>query len=240
MKDDQLSINLGSVGNAFTQGGNRLCFYHPLDPNICIKVPRPDRTPELRRKQKSFPKSLKPLSRFDENFLEWREVQTINRLIGREAFALIPYYYGMVNTNLGQGLSCEMIRDGDGKISLSLKQYLWEHGLDKIVKAALSQFSKRWVDLGMPSRDLLLHNMVLQQKSQEQPEARIVVVDGLGWSGLAAIGYYCKWAARRRAAKKITRLQEAITRLLSIKQQQGAWGYHGWLDEKQRLVDSHE
>ena len=51
--------------NPFAQGGNRLCFVHPEDSLRCIKVRRPDFTLEDRRREKGFPKNLKPLSSFE-------------------------------------------------------------------------------------------------------------------------------------------------------------------------------
>ncbi|MEE4252626.1 MAG: hypothetical protein V2I50_01140, partial [Desulfuromusa sp.] len=51
----------------FARGGNRLCFVHPEDSRLCIKVRRPDFTLEDRRRKKGFPKNLRPLSSFDDN-----------------------------------------------------------------------------------------------------------------------------------------------------------------------------
>jgi len=230
-------IKLHNIDKAFTQGGNRLCFFDPQDNSRCIKIIRPDRTPELRRKQKKFPKNLKPLSRFDENKNELMEVERIKKSVGDEAFSLIPRYFGMVETDLGSGLSLEMIRDFDGKISLSLKQYLWVNGFTSSLKKAFALFSDSWSGLGMPSRDLLLHNIVVQQtKSQNKPPEvyRLVVIDGLGWSGLPVLYYFSKVLARAKARKKIEKLEAAMANLLAKKASNADWGYHGWLNEEQR------
>jgi len=37
----------------FTSGGNRLCFRHPANPERCLKVIRSDRTPAIRRAEKT-------------------------------------------------------------------------------------------------------------------------------------------------------------------------------------------
>lgn len=226
-------VILKDIENAFTQGGNRLCFFHPDDDNLCIKIPRPDRTPELRRQQKSFPKNLKPLSHFDENKCELMELQRIEKNIGDKAFLLTPRCFGMVNTDLGEGLCLEMIKDHDGKVSLSLKQYLWINGITTSLETALAFFAEQWQHLGMPSRDLLLHNIVVQQ--DVAGVKRLVVIDGLGWSGFSFLYTGCKRLARHRAAKKITKLKQAMTQLAVKKENNVDWGYHGWLNEEQRL-----
>lgn len=234
-------LDLGGVEKAFTQGGNRLCFFHPDDATRCIKVVRPDRTPEIRRKQKAFPKNLKPLSRFDENKNELNEINKIKRFIGEEALELIPKYYGMIETNLGPGLCSDMIVDDDNRVSLSLKQYLWVNGLNVPLLAALEAFKQKWIKLSMPSRDLLLHNIVVEQihcQSDISSIHRLVVIDGLGWPGFSWLYDICRPLAVTKARKKIQRLDMAIEQLLDKKEKQADWGYHGWLNEEQRVVKS--
>jgi len=236
-------VKLHSASNAFTQGGNRLCFSHPDDRNKCIKVVRPDRTPELRRKQKKFPKNLKPLSRFDENKNELLEVERIERAIGDQAFELIPRYFGMVATDLGEGLCSEMIRDHDGKVSISIKQYLWVNGFSESLSNAFERFAIAWATLGMPSRDLLLHNIVVQKVLDSQSNSiiyRLVVIDGLGWSGMPLLTYVIKPLAKYKAQKKIKKLEIAMNQLLINKESGSDWGYHGWLDEEQRVSSNNE
>ncbi len=42
---------------AFAKGGNRLCFVHPQDPSLCVKVRRPDFTLADLRKKRAFLKT---------------------------------------------------------------------------------------------------------------------------------------------------------------------------------------
>jgi hypothetical protein len=234
-----VSVNLDSIDNAFTRGGNRLCFFHPANPDICIKIIRPDRTPSIRKQQKKFPKNLRPLSSFNENLLELQEMRRIVLLIGDAAFDVVPRCHGMVKTDLGAGLCSEMIRDDDGKVSISLKQYLWQSGITEGLQQAITRFSQQWIQLGMPSRDLLLHNIVVQL-SDHADVKRLVVIDGLGWSGLSRLCYFIKPLARYRARKKIQRLKQAVRQLLDTQKNKGNWGYHGWLDESQRHYSHHD
>jgi hypothetical protein len=225
-------VDLGGLEKAFTRGGNRLCFVDPRNYRCCIKVLRPDRSPEVRRRNKGFPKNLRPLSSFDENIEEYQVWSRIETQIGEKAFELISRCYGFVETNYGAGLVMELIRDSDGRISKTLKQVLWEQGLAPKISEAVSNFSKCWIDLGMPSKKLLLHNMLLKMDGGAY---KVLVIDGLGWSSILPVSKYLKPLAIARAKKKINELNHSIEEFL-IKKQNGAdFGYHGWLQEEQRF-----
>ncbi len=223
---------LGEEDRAFARGGNRLCFVDPRDNNRCIKVPRNDRTASIKRAEKGLLAKLKPLSRFDDNHEEFSVFERIARQIGDAAFDFLPRCYGFVDTEYGPGLCSELIRDVDGQISMSLKQYLWQRGYTEELKATVSRFQQHWADLGMPSRNLLLHNIVVQQN--EGGIRRLVVIDGLGWPDMVPLAYYFTVMAQRKAARKAERLNRAIERLLNTKAANGEWGHHGWLSDEKR------
>ena len=227
-------VDLGDGDAAFSRGGNRLVFVDPRNPDRCIKVPRRDRLPEDKRRQKGFPKNLKPASAFDDNLQEVRVYERIVRALGEQAFECIPRIHGLVATNLGQGLCCDLVRDDDGRISLSLKQYLWQHGRSADLDETLRRFSARWCRLGVPSRNLLLHNMVIRC-SGSHPR-RLLVIDGLGWSDLLPVAWYWPAMARRKAARKIGLLYQAVDALLERRAAELDFGFHGWLEEGQRRV----
>lgn len=227
-------IDLNSTKNAFAGGGNRLCFIDPRDNGHCIKIAREDRTPELRRRQQAGLSRLKPLKNFDENAQEIETYQKIDRHIGPNAYALIPKCYGRVNTDLGSGICLELICDDDKQISVSLKQYLWENGRTEQLETIIENFSSKWVALGMPSRNLLLHNIVVQQKNGEPN--RLVVIDGLGWSGIAKIAYLVPGFSQKQAKRKISRLSPSIDALLKTQSNQGDWGFHGWIEKEKRKI----
>ena len=216
----------------FARGGNR----DPQQADRCIKVPREDRTPLVKRQQKGWLGQLRPLSHFDDNVDEQSQVMRIEKRIGADAYTVIPKLYGWVETQYGPGLCSELIRDDDQLISLSLKQYIWEVGYTEKAEAAVTQFIRQWVDLGMPSRNLLLHNIVVQQTAGEIQ--RLVVIDGLGWPNALTPAAFLQRAAKRKAQRKAERLLPAIKRLLETQRTGGEWGYHGWMTEQQRQLGS--
>jgi len=229
-------INFSSIDDAFSSGGNRLCFIDPNDENRCIKLARTERSPEKKRAAKSFPNNLRTLAYFDENITDMSVYNYIEHSIGKQAYQLIPQCYGYVETNLGRGLSFEMIKDSDSKISLTLKQYVWEFGWTDTLKRAIEPFIESWQSLGMPSRNLLLHNIVVQQlhHADSSEIKRLVVIDGLGWPDIIPLAYYIKPLAQWKAKRKAARLVSAINKLIDKKKQGGDWGLRGWLDDEQR------
>ena len=226
------TVDLGSPDDAFSRGGNRLCFVHPADAGRCIKVPRADRLPVIKRRERSFPKNLKPLTAFDDNAQELAVYRKIQRYIGAAAFELIPRCHGYLNTNLGKGLCSDLVRDDDGKISITLKQYLWQHGKSPAILHCIQGFGQRWAQLGMPSRNLLLHNMVVQCRA-DIPQ-RLLVIDGLGWPDLLPLAWLIPPLARRKAARRVAKLDRAVDALLYRKEHNLDWGHHGWMNDGDR------
>ncbi|MCK5826112.1 MAG: hypothetical protein KAG93_03700 [Desulfuromusa sp.] len=193
----------------FAQGGNRLCFVHPDNPDRCIKVRRPDFTLADCRRKKGFPKKLRPLSSFDDNREEYQTIQQLQCWIGDSIFDHVYLCFGFVDTDFGPGLETELIRDADGLISLSLKQYLWEVGYTEQCRQAINELTTFWRAQKVPSRDLLTHNIVVQRDPQGAI-SRLVVIDGLGDPTLIPF----RWLPQKYQIRRIdTRLQRFETRL---------------------------
>jgi len=198
-----------SAQEPFAQGGNRLCFVHPEDDQRCIKVRRPDFTLEDLRRSKGFPKNLRPLSSFDDNLEEYRVINDICQQVGPETFRHIYKCYGFVETDLGLGLECELIRDASGLISLSLKQYIWEHGYTDSCRKAVDVLADFWTSHQIPSRKLLTHNIMVQQASNGEIR-RLVVIDGLGSPNLLPWGWLPASLRSKRVRERIQHLQQKI------------------------------
>ena len=230
-------LELGSEADAFAQGGNRLCFFYPGEPGKCVKTLRKDRLPELKKKEKGIKGWFKPLASFDDNQQEYSTFLRIADLYGPQALQYIPRCYGMVATNHGPGLVTDLIRDFDGGISMTLKQYVWLHGNSPTVKNCVAAFQQSWETIGLPSRNLLLHNIVVQLTTADTIN-RLVVIDGLGWADVLPFGWWSRTLARAKAARKAERLTESIDALLEIKRTNGDWGYHGWMEPEQRYADA--
>jgi hypothetical protein len=225
-------IELKREGREFAKGGNRRCFAHPDDLAKCIKVAREDRTAGIRKQLAPFPYNLRPTSYYDENWQERKAFLAIEKTVGTAAFELVPRYYGLIETDLGTGLCSELIRDSDNRISITLKQYIWQFGVTNRLSLKLEKFKDLWWNLGMPSRNLLLHNIVVQQRDDEIH--RIVVIDGLGWPSFPTVIANIPLLARYKAGRKVTRMEHMVTALLGRRLSGGDWGHHGWMEESAR------
>ncbi|MAL99566.1 YrbL family protein [Hydrocarboniclastica marina] len=199
----------------FAEGGNRLCFVHPENPERCIKVRRPDFSLEERRRQKGFPKNLKPLSRFDDNREEAAVMTGLARRYGEPIYRHVSRCYGFVATSHGPGLISELIRNEDGTIASTLKKLLWDRGMTPECDRAIGDLCSFWEKLAVPSRDLLLHNLVVEQT--RSGASRIVVIDGLGSSSLIPLALLPSYFARAKARRKVKNLRERIDGLLEAR-----------------------
>ena len=161
----------------FSSGGNRLCFRHPEHPDRCLKVIRPDRTPEIRRAEKKFPANLRPLSMYDENLIEVTMLDYLHGAYPQQIFQHLPRSFGLVETDLGTAHSTELICDANGWISQTLEQYIWENGLDQTVGQAIQSFKENWAIKPPHTRDLIPHNFVVRLEKQQ---AHLILIDGFG------------------------------------------------------------
>lgn len=220
-----MSLTLANA-QAFAQGGNRLCFVHPEHADRCIKVRRPDFTLEDLRRKKGFPKSLLPLHCFDDNREEFEVISGLAKQHGEPVFELISRCYGFEDTDLGPGLVLELVRDADGQISQTLKAQIWLEGYPPDCQAAVERFCRHWRALQIPSRDLLLHNLLVQ-KDREGRVQRIVAIDGLGSPNLIPFNRLPAPLRTAKVARKLANLQQRIEQTLAKKARGEKPGNHG-------------
>ncbi len=212
----------------FARGGNRLCYIHPLHADRCVKVRRPDFSLEERRRRKGFPKNLRPLSSFDDSLEELHVMQSMDRMFGDTLYRHVSRCYGFENTDMDKGLVSDLICDADGRISQTLKKLIWDEGVTPEIERAVQQFADFWIGHGVPSRDLLLHNIVAQRNAEGGIE-RLVVIDGLGSASFVPMQWQ-PFAMRVASAKrKIINMQERMQQLLKQRGAEKFPGYHGLL-----------
>ena len=213
----------------FAQGGNRLCYVHPHDSSKCIKVRRPDFTLEDRRRKKGFPKNLKPLSSFDDNLDEFKIMADIERRFNQEVYHYISRCFRFEDTDMGKGLVSELILNSDNHVSHTLKQFIWDHGYTKETQEAVEFFCAGWERLGIPSRELLLHNIVVQL-DEKRNILRLVVIDGLGSGNFLPDFLFTRKYLALKLKKKTDRLKARINTLLDERNSSNQFpGYHGRL-----------
>lgn len=134
------------------KGARRLCLVHPEDPDKCVKVAMWYRhIPQLKRDLDAY-KAVKPILK---DFLPVYEEE-------------------FVETNLGPGLVCEIIKDDDGSPSRMLSECLTNNTVSKRVLAQLAIFAKLVMENGIPFYDMNPNNFLVQVRNGKQ---RLVYID---------------------------------------------------------------
>lgn len=186
------------TGEPIGVGQERICYRHPQDVGKVVKIQKGDSNKQTRRELALY----KNLSR--------RKMSN---------FEHIPRYYGMVQTNLGEGFVVDLISDFDGSVSKSLWWH-FEQGypvsefmpyLDELRQYLLDNLVVFSVDMGR-------YNILFQKISPQL--ARLVVIDGLGnhtainW--LDNIAYFARRKIERRWRRFIGRLNNYSAEIMRV------------------------
>ena len=139
-------------------GTNRACYKHPYDINKCIKVTISGDYRESNKEKKYY------------TFLNKRKV----------SFDFVAQYYGVVETDLGEGLVFELITDYTGKVSKPISFYFnADDDSDQllIITKKLIELKKYLIKEKIIVKDLSFVNILYQKL--ENTENRLVIIDGV-------------------------------------------------------------
>jgi hypothetical protein len=209
----------------FAEGGRRYCFVHPDDPGKCVKTLSPKGTPEKRRKEAVWYKKLRPLFMFDDNLRELKAFQALGKK-GDAVWSHFPRCYGIQPTNRGDGIVTDLIRDADGAVSKTVRQYVKANGKTPELQVALEEFFCLFRSKGIVTRDFLDHNLLVQNNTlptrttQNLCESniplpktenlkpntlKIYMIDGFGLSELIPLSQWVSSLGKRKVDRKIER-----------------------------------
>lgn len=143
----------------FAKGAERACYQHPDDENKVIKIRFGDVNKQTRRELAIY-----------ESFAQRNMTN----------FQHVPQYYGKVETNLGEGMVFDLIRDFDGVISEPLYHSLRSGSPLSDFFPQLEALKQNLLDnLIIISADIVgRHNILLQKLSPAT--SKLVIVDGIG------------------------------------------------------------
>lgn len=217
-----------SAMKPFAVGGRRECFVHPVHANRCIKVPRPEFSPEKLREKNPWWRALrKRTDSFNENISDWKVLHLLEKTGDPGIWSHIPKCHGWEETDRGPGLVIELLRDSDGLISRSLLDWAWIHGDGPVLEEAVNTLADYWEKHTIPSRSLGLHNIVMQELGGG--EHRLVVIDGLGSTEFFPFSKCSNRYALRRSRSKIQRLRNDLADLLKKREENQSPGHRGFL-----------
>jgi len=217
----------------FAAGGNRCCFTYPGKPELCIKVNRVDRSPAFKKAKAPFYKKIRSLDAFDENREESKVLSELEKIEPSQAGELFPQCYGWVETPFGRGLSLTMFRDKDGEISGTLEMELLENGASPQLNDAIERFKQKWREIAVPSRQLLLHNIIIRKDADHW---RLAVIDGLGSGESVPLSKWFPKVRRKQIERRLVQLDQRLKDFQEICEQ-GVAIDKGWVRQRTQPLD---
>lgn len=150
-------INLDNEDLFIGAGTRRLCYRHPDDPALCIKISPPKEQKQQRR--------------------ECRYYRGLNRR--KASLEHLAKYHGKVETTRGTGYVYELVLDHDGAIATPLRVYLNEENPNKDELVQLIRDLKAYYNREM----IMFYDMngdnILCRKN-EDGSLHLVTIDGIG------------------------------------------------------------
>ena len=196
----------------FGRGRHRSVYHHPDKEDRCLKVMSED-WHECERWQKAswISRTFRPHRYFHENKREFHFSENQQKQVNEHGGEYFARSHRFVATDLGDALEVELIIDHDGKISLSLKEYLLKFGMTPECQKAIKEFwevvEKYGIFLqGRPD------NVSLRRYADGS--CQVVGIDGFGLAQLFPIA---KWLASARQSfrkKREKRQQAEIKKIL--------------------------
>ena len=124
--------------------GARACYYHPHDPGLCVKVPlRQDNAIQVLQ----------------------REVAAYHHVKDVLREYVIPCQDELVQTSRGIGIVCTLLRDEDGSISKSLRDYVIEGSLTDDMIRQLRGFFQICARHNLFFYDLNAKNFLIERRA---------------------------------------------------------------------------
>ncbi|MDH3763251.1 MAG: PhoP regulatory network YrbL family protein [Gammaproteobacteria bacterium] len=181
-------------------GKERLCFVHPEDPRLAIKIARGKVNEQSKREIKFY-----------------RNLQKRGAVEDRH----IPKFHGLCETNKGQGIVVDLIRNYDGEISRPLNWYLAQGFPIEEFEPRLEELKQSFLEnLIIFNHDMTIGNLLVQRTSSSK--FRMIAIDGLG--DVVAFDWLDRFPflVRRKINRRWARFIARVYRSREVRQQREA------------------
>ncbi len=168
-------INLKGV-MPFAEGGNRICYIHPDDRNICLKISKPEVIKKMYQNAPWY-KKLRSEKSFDDNFREEKAYQ--QKAIKENQQTIwkhLAKWYEFVETSEGLASCSELITNND-KVALNLEEYLFRKGRTLEIDEALKEFEMFLKETKLLTKNIIPHNLAVKENDSG---LTLKIIDGLG------------------------------------------------------------
>ena len=160
----------------FAEGGNRVCYIHPDNKNLCLKISKSEVVKKIRSNMPWY-KKLRSEKSFDDNYREERAYQ--QRAIKKNPQKIwkhLAKWYEFVETSKGLASCTELITNND-KIALNLEEYLFSKGRTKEIDKALKEFEIFLKETKLLTKNIIPHNLAVKE---DDYGLTLKIIDGLG------------------------------------------------------------
>lgn len=170
------------------RGAERVCYLNPDDPTRCIKVSHKSQAKQSRR-----------------------EIHYLHYLYKRGvAFAHIPAFYRIVETDEYIGMEQERIMNPSGLQPLDLRHYLQQPLSTEQQNAfwqAIQQLKEYLIENNVIPCDLVMSNMLVLEQGES---IKIMMIDGFGDAAWFPIANYVRYFGQRKIERKWTKFIERM------------------------------
>ncbi len=189
------------------KGGLRLIYEHPENPDLLIKVMRPE---AVSRRYGEDQPWYKKRRRFGPYVLFARETMEFLATWASHGRTLpiAQRIAGFVETDMGLGLLTDAVRDADGNLAPTLAHLIDHRLFDARAEEALEQFLVSLLESDLVLADLHERNLVYA--AEPDGSRRFVMIDGIGASTILPFKAISRSFNRRNKRAKIQRLHERI------------------------------
>ena len=160
----------------FAEGGNRVCYIHPNNKSMCLKISKPEVVKKMRSNAPWY-KKLRSERSFDDNLREESAYQ--QRAIKenpQKIWRHLAKWYEFVETSKGLASCTELITNND-KVALNLEEYLFSKGRTSEIDKALKEFEIFLKETKLLTKNIIPHTLAVKENDSE---LTLKIIDGLG------------------------------------------------------------
>ena len=201
----------------FAEGGNRVCYIHPDNKNLCLKISKSEVVKKMRSNAPWY-KKLRSEKSFDDNYREEKAYQ--QRAIKKNPQKIwkhLAKWYEFVETSKGLASCTELITNND-KIALNLEEYLFSKGRTKEIDKALKEFEIFLKETKLLTKNIIPHNLAVKE---DDYGLTLKIIDGLGSMSFIPLPEISNALANRYIKRRIELMYSRIEWDLSGRK--GSW-----------------
>lgn len=162
------------------QGAHKATYIDPRDPQKCIKI------------------------LLQEPDIDWEREKKYRKSRKRRHLcsALLPDYYGTIETNKGTGYVFERVMDADGKKSLDMREFLKQlqtmndnSQAEVLLKKVLLKLKKDFLQEKIVTTNMQYENFLIQQKQPGFTDFTVRIIDNIGTHSKIPLLFYVDFLA---------------------------------------------